>query len=333
MLPHEADGHHGCSLVASPHVRAYNDGMYSIVDVTADVEHVEPMGSKPKFWFEHPTWGTCLFKTSRPLTGEDWSEKLAERFASRLGIPHARYELASCRNERGVVTPRLTTDEERLVHGNEMLIELDPDYSTSSAGYRTPLHTVPAVIAALTEHRVAPPKGWPLPEGLNDCNDVFVGYLLLDALIGNTDRHHENWAAIEVPATLEVPVSRYLAPTFDHASSLGRNEPLAKVNKRLHGNDVLYTVETYARHARSAFFLSPDEKRPLSPLDAFAEAKKRCLNGAMIWCDRLSNLGNDEIQSIVDDVPSDRMEGEIKRFVVRLVSLNRDCLLQECQRS
>jgi hypothetical protein len=24
--------------------------------------------------------------------------------------------------------------------------------------------------------------------------EIFVGYLLFEALIGNTDRHHENWA-------------------------------------------------------------------------------------------------------------------------------------------
>lgn len=220
-----------------------------------------------------------------------------------------------------------------MVHGNELLIELDPDYSTSSTGYKTPLHTVPAVIAALNEHDVAPPKGWELPEGVKDCCSVFVGYLLLDALIGNTDRHHENWAAIETPATSEAPAARYLAPTFDHASSLGRNEPLAKVTRRLHGNDRSYTVEAYARRARSAFFLSPDEKRPLSPLDAFAEAKKRCLDGARIWCNKLATLDDDEIEGIVDGVPDDRMEGEVKRFVARLASFNRDALLQECQRS
>lgn len=60
--------------------------MYSVLNVTADVEHMEPMGSKPKFWFEHPSLGACLFKIARPSTGEDWSEKLAERFASFLGI-------------------------------------------------------------------------------------------------------------------------------------------------------------------------------------------------------------------------------------------------------
>lgn len=42
---------------------------------------------------------------------------------------------------------------------------------------------------------------------------------MLDALVGNTDRHHENWGLVFWPTDAE----RYpsVAPTFDHASSLG----------------------------------------------------------------------------------------------------------------
>ena len=29
--------------------------------------------------------------------------------------------------------------------------------------------------------------------------DVFVGYLMFDAWIANTDRHHENWALVVSP--------------------------------------------------------------------------------------------------------------------------------------
>jgi hypothetical protein len=162
--------------------------MYPIIDVTADAGHLEPMGSKPKFWFDHPEWGKCLFKAARPSSGEDWSEKLAEQLAEWLGLPHATYELALWRGERGIVTSRITSEAERLVHGNELLIELDPDYEAGSADYRTPLHTVSAVMGALESHHVALPIGWAPPAGVVGCRDVFAGYLLLDALIGSAHR-------------------------------------------------------------------------------------------------------------------------------------------------
>jgi hypothetical protein len=34
------------------------------------------------------------------------------------------------------------------------------------------------------------------PDGITTAIDTFVGYLLLDAWIGNGDRHHENWRFI-----------------------------------------------------------------------------------------------------------------------------------------
>jgi hypothetical protein len=51
---------------------------FLIIEVPDDAaESEEAMGSKFKFWFEHPDLGKCLFKQVRPNTGEDWSEKVA----------------------------------------------------------------------------------------------------------------------------------------------------------------------------------------------------------------------------------------------------------------
>jgi hypothetical protein len=303
--------------------------MYGVIDVTADADQLEPMGSKPKFWFDHQYLGPCLFKAARLGTGEDWSEKLAERFASWLNLPHARYELASWRGERGIITPRLTTDAERLVHGNELLIELDPAYGTQSKAYRTPLHTVPAVLEALTTHGVDTPAGWTPPSGVEGCLDVFAGYLLLDALIGNTDRHHENWAVIEREGEIGGSPARCLAPTFDHASSLGRNEPESKVRKRLATKDKGYSVEAYSGRARSAFYKSSNDDQPLTTMEAFSEAARRCSAAAAVWCMRLRDLDDSTIADIVGAVPEALMSRPRKEFVGRIIIYNRDQLLQE----
>ena len=74
-------------------------------------------------------------------------------------------------------------------------------------------YTLAAIADALGG--VAAPAG--LSGDLSDLRawDVFVGYLILDAVIGNTDRYEENWAVIVHGD------DRSLAPTFDHASCLG----------------------------------------------------------------------------------------------------------------
>ena len=88
---------------------------------------------------------------------------------------------------------RIPENREPLVHGNEILEFLDPAYPRQQQ-YRAAEHTVGAVMSALERLRVGLPlTPVPLPSGVNDAFDVFLGYLLLDAWIGNTDRQHENW--------------------------------------------------------------------------------------------------------------------------------------------
>lgn len=91
-----------------------------------------------------------------------------------------------------------------------------------------------------------------------------VGWLpRLDALIGNTDRHQENWGVIEAGR-------RRLSPTFDHASSLGfLLDDSARV-ERLTTADRDRDVSAYAERARSKFEGGPH------PCDAAALALEMC---------------------------------------------------------
>jgi serine/threonine protein kinase HipA of HipAB toxin-antitoxin module len=50
---------------------------------------------------------------------------------------------------------------------------------------------------------------------VDGADDVFLGYLMLDAWIANLDRHHENWGLV-----LTKDITGHLAPSYDHASSL-----------------------------------------------------------------------------------------------------------------
>ena len=91
--------------------------------------------------------------------------------------------------------------------------------------------------------------------------EIFVGYLLFDALIGNTDRHHENWGIVlirddEGTRTIAGGASfkLCLAPSFDHASSLGRDLTDLKRQERLNTRYKRGNAEAYAERGRSAFY-------------------------------------------------------------------------------
>lgn len=160
----------------------------------------EPMGTKNKFWFarDGAMW---LFKATRPDSGEHWAEVVAAGLAQRLGLPHAQYQLARWRGTAGAVTHRFTPEGHDLVHGNELLAERDPDYPREGARYLRPQeHTIEAVRGVVGALGIGLPIGWQPPPGIESPVDVFGGYLLLDAWIGNTDRHHQNWALVVNPA-------------------------------------------------------------------------------------------------------------------------------------
>jgi hypothetical protein len=193
---------------------------YPIITIDPNtVEDEEQLGSKPKFWFRHEgrRW---LFKEVRPNTGEHWAEKVAAELAALLKVPAAHVELAQYLDRRGCAVESFIVDRRRefLVHGNELLAGAVTDYDMQKR-FRQSDHTLANIIRAV-ETIFAPG-----PERIQAAERL-CGYLTLDALIGNTDRHHENWGLFMAVATTADGVlgvaKAEVAPSFDHASSLGR---------------------------------------------------------------------------------------------------------------
>lgn len=285
-------------------------------------ENREPLGSKKKLWFRDPTGSEprVLFKYNRAGTGEDWSEKIAAELAQLLGLPHSKVELAAFDEQRGATLVDFT-DHGRvaLVHGNELLEFVDPDYPTQQR-YHAVKHTVAAVHEILTRPAVhVPAAPRPLPSGVTDAFGVFVGYLMLDAWIGNTDRHHENWGLLWHADD----TSRHLvlAPTFDHASSLGRE--LTDEHRTRAGNPSQGTAaERYARRARSAFYPGDGSARPLTPCAAFQVAGVARPDAGRSWLERLGDLSPASVREAVEAVPNARMTTTAKDFACALLEYN-----------
>ncbi len=190
--------------------------------ISTDVSAWEPageeyLGTKPKQWLRSREGNLWLWKEStfnldshgKPYRkGDDWAEVVAGRVGLRRGVPVATVELAGRGERLGVVSKRVFDDDtEVLVHGNELLAEIGVvgHSPRDRSGY-----TLEAV------KRVLEDAGPPVADtDVVNAFDWFAGYVVLDALIGNTDRHQDSWATIRSGA------SQRLAPSFDHASSLG----------------------------------------------------------------------------------------------------------------
>ena len=280
----------------------------------------EYLGSKTKFWFERVTetserTSKWLWKQARSNTIEDVTEKLAAHLANLLGIPAALVELAECDGSRGSITESFLREGDGLVHGNEVLALLDNSY-VGEARYHAHQHTVEAALDALDRLSVASWPDWDagLPS-ISCASDLFLGYLLFDAWIGNTDRHHENWAIVQRGS------ARYLTPSFDHASSLGPIEPLAKINLRLTGKDPRCTVKTYVDRTRSAFYAS-GVRRPIHPVYAFLNAEKLRPIAAAYWRAKLDAICPSYVDSLSSRMPIDLWSQSHVAFCKRLLETN-----------
>jgi len=295
------------------------DGSYDIIELDIDDSDaaLESLGTKRKFWFIYNK-KRYLFKEGRENTGENWAEVIVADISEYLNIPHAPYYLGKVKDRHGVITPTIVPETGMLIPGNEILAKIDNRYD-GSLKYKARLHKVSTVLAAL--------KSFGFDEEhfntkISSGAEMFVGYLMLDALVGNTDRHHENWAIISHEDR------EYLAPSYDHASSLGRELMDEKKHVRLTTKDKNQSIEVYAAKAPSALYETESSKKTLTTFEAFKEAQRKLPHAAEYWLNRLNDLDTEMINAIVARTPNSVMSENAFLFTKKLLAFNRDRLLK-----
>jgi hypothetical protein len=297
------------------------DNPFPIIDVPANAaEEIEAMGTKDKFWFYHSEFGKCLYKKARPNTGEDWSEKIASELCALLGLPHAHYELAIHNEAFGVVSPSLVCDGDALVHGNEILARRDRSYPIDRT-FKVSQHTLDVVLDVLGGEVVQLPLNWIPSDGITTAVEVFLGYLLLDAWIGNTDRHHENWGLLAKSG--KASTVYHLAPTYDHASCLGRELLDNKREIMLKAN----SVQNYTTKCRSALYVQDSDRKAMFTLGVFRTAARRYPDAAQIWLGRLASISTIDTMRLLRQIPSARISEIAINFAHEVLEINQHSLL------
>ncbi|MBH8565547.1 HipA domain-containing protein [Nostoc sp. CENA67] len=290
---------------------------FPIIEVPFDApEIIEDLGTKEKFWFRHPNLGRCLFKKTRPNTGEDWAEKIAAELSDLLALPHADYELATFNGEDGIISPSFLPEGGVPTLGNEILTAIVCDYPQDSKDLSQ--HTIDNISNAIKNASVNLPIGSIPPQRINTAMEIFVGYLLLDAWIGNTDRHHENWAFISLQEKI------YLAPTYDHASSMGREISDEKRQMKLNNNSVI----GYAEKCPSLIYASGSDKKRLKTFDAFREAQQRYPEAASLWLNNLARVSSDDTLELFERIPSNRISETAIKFALEILQFNQSRLIK-----
>lgn len=201
-------------------------------------EYLSTGGTRDKAVVEDPSDGqlyffkTSLKKKEKDYTYEFWSEVIASEVGQMLGFNTLRYDVAAYKQRLGCLSKlMINPSKEQLIEGYKWINLYQNTYDAEDRN----AYTFQVIDAAL--NGLFKGKGF---------SESLISALVFDSIIGNEDRHQENWGIIVSTEITEesrgfiftkktpVPKIAYkFAPIYDSGSSLGRELREEKVNQML----------------------------------------------------------------------------------------------------
>ena len=254
-------------------------------------------------------------------------EAEAERrtmLASEAETQHETTKRAAAEHNLGryqsFVPDAVATDEEYYYfHGWQILQWVVESYDTKLRfGQRD--HNIKNITAALANVMGVDTLN-PMPRW-DYIFEHMASYVLLDGLIGNTDRHHENWMVAYVHHYGDMWIE--IMPSYDHASSLGRELTDDKRQRILDSDG----VQRYLDAGRGAIFVDSRRKRAPSPLRLarlLCRWRPEYTNRTL---ERIGGVPEDEIRTTIGRVPDEFMSEIAREFAFQVVMTGRRELLR-----
>ncbi len=294
------------------------------------VDRTEPAGSNKVTWLVCADTGELwLHKdihvpSNGTAEGNDWAEIVACQVALLLGVPCAETRLCVRDGVRGSLSRSVIPSGVDLYDGGVILEDAHaPGYFRQTDGrkgldpdrprVRRPGHTL-ANIHGVLEH-VKPPEGFQGPAESSGF-DAFAGFMILDALVANRDRHEQNWAVLR-PRLTDEP--ERLAPSFDHGGTLGYN--LTDRDRERRAKDPA-ALERWAEKGTAYRF---EHVPPAPTLVQHACAALRLSSPAAVrwWQGRLEALDLQPLQEALSSRAIPEVSEAAARFINKLLDLNR----------
>jgi HipA-like C-terminal domain len=299
---------------------------YPIFDVTkSTIDRPEALGTKEKFWLVPSaetglTVTSYLFKIGRPHTGENWSEKVCCEILRTVDVPCAAYDFAVHGGDAGVISKQFVPVNGQFVPAN-MLLEGAVKGYDGQLRFRQRKYQLSTSLNLIKLRSIGLPHWTPANFTALSAVEMFVGYLVFDVLVSNTDRHHENWGVVVDYSDRYSPSYR-LAPTFDHASSLGRNENDAARTRRLTTRDERDTVEAYASRARSAFYGSATSNQTLRQTEVLENLIRSVPEATRHWATVFSTIPQNVYEDIFARIEPKLISKQATDFALRMLHAN-----------
>lgn len=268
--------------------------MYEVKDISTWECRGFLKGTRDKNDVKDPATGEFyMFKYPAEYEGQKngdiWAEKIATEIGKVLKIKVQESYLAIKNNEQGILIKySLDQKSEYLEEGATLLKAEFPDFRVN----KKPFYIYDNIEFCLRKEKIN--------------IEEFIDIIFFDCVIGNTDRHSENWGIIKNYANN----TKRLIAAYDNGSSLGRE---------FHSEEDISTtdIKKYARNSRSCIRLV--EGRNVNHYNFLIYVLEKYPNQKVKYFEKIKFLTEEKINEIVNQVPDEFMPLNLKNFVIKLL--------------
>lgn len=242
------------------------------------------------------------------ITTEHVTEKLASDIANLLDIPCAKVDVGTYNGRLGSMSYQINKSNEFLMEGISFINKAYPNYDIDKL-----YDPVKKIYYSL-------PIIYPIIKGLH-CEREFVEMVTFDALIGNSDRHHSNWAVLVTFENLDKLEVSY-SPLYDNGSSLCSYVKESDIDSFL-GNDINRLVSLVTTKSKSRIRIDGLSKKEPQHLEVMAfMMKNELFNIHFIPFAKkvLDRLSTKNINKILEEYPDNLMSVKRKELIRRFLS-------------
>lgn len=279
-------------------------------------------GRSEKIWLESPNGEIGLFKypkidpETNQATTEHVSECLAHLLGDEVGIPTARVEIGMYQGRIGCFSYLVNKPQEYLIEGIQFITGQFPGYNSEKLLDETTgiCYCIDHIFSSTS---FMPPTFW-------------IQMMIFDYLIGNTDRHQNNWALLARIDTEKKTVSLRGCPLYDNGSSLCCYVNESQVNNYF-GRDPGPFNALVDSKSKSIIRIDGSVKARPRHSDVVRYLLKTYPDKGKLFAEKvISTLSNDQIVSILEQFPTNILSENkkilIQKFLMKKIEILRSIM-------
>lgn len=316
---------------------------YSIVDITSwKYENINVSGSKEKRWYRSFDKNKlALFKLPVSMTsnsphgegestGEAWSEKICSEIGNYMGFPTHNVDIGALliddesieyyglNGENIKVGDKVFgalcwsfLDETRdsLVEGADMIMDYDETYDRDNLKGEHEIYNFDLLYRLFYDNGIL---------------DYLFQMIIFDTLVGNTDRHQDNFGVIRNEETGQ----QKFAPFYDNSSSLGREMDERRIRLMLRDEKMF---NSYIYGKKSSTLIRWEDswtKKKLNIIEFYDKVKSLYPQEINKYLTNVAKLTDEVLQNIIYKVPTIVMSEQKKELVTKILKTRRDYLVK-----